>query len=463
MKCEGPSIRVRIVEKERRCLWIPQLTSKPLCPVWQEQIQHTSHGVWRITMNRRTFLKTGALSVLAFHSSGVPAHILASATRAASNSSKVLVCVFQRGAMDGLMAVQPFEDRYFIQARNRLRMPMGPDSGLLNLDGRFALHPAFSPFKRYFDEKRLAIVHGIGSPDSTRSHFDAQDYMENGTPGRKSSTGWMSRAASELGLQQQQGKTSPFQCVSLTPALPLAMTGPFPALAIDDLKNFRVQDKSMQFSNASSFEALYAQSTQEQLRSSGAESFAATHLLDSLLKTSWSVPSSSAYPTTNLGKHFRDVAQIIKARIGLRIAFIESDGWDTHVQQGTRNGQFSRVAGDFAQSIAAFWEDLGAQQDDVCLLTMTEFGRTVRENGSGGTDHGRASCMFVLSNSAHGGRVLGDVPTLAPENLADGRDLPVTTDFRALFSGIAHQHLRLPSSAELFAGWDGADVNVLKS
>lgn len=411
--------------------------------------------------SRRAFLKSSGVALFSLGFTAIPEFVAkaALATYNQTTRKKVLVCVFQRGAMDGLMAVSPFTDSNFTNARNRLRMSVGGENGLIDLDGRFAFHPAFKPFKPLYDNKQLAIVHGIGSPDTTRSHFDAQDFMENGTPGKKSDTGWLNRATSKL-----KGTASPFQSVAFTSALPLSMVGPATTLAVDDLRNFNVKvpgaTSLMQSSTAESFESLYEQTSQELLRNNGKESFEAVRMLQSLNAQNYR--PAVQYPQSPLANHLKQVAFLIKYSVGLEIAFVESTGWDTHVQQGTVNGQFSRVAADLSQSIAAFWNDIEQHHDDVAVLTMTEFGRTVKENGSGGTDHGRGSCMFVLGNAVAGGKVYGNVPQLAPENLADGRDLPVTTDFRALFTDVATNHLHINNAASLFPAWSGSPTNVFK-
>lgn len=416
-------------------------------------------------ITRRAFLKSSGLAAILIGSGAAPMFIPraaeAATLSASSKKRRVLVCLFQRGAMDGLMAVSPFTDQYFINARNRLRMNVGGDNGLIDLDGRFALHPALKPLQPLFNSKQLAIVHGVGSPDNTRSHFDAQDYMENGTPGKKSGSGWLNRASSLLAKAQ-----SPFQSVAMTPALPLSLVGEHPALAIDDLKNFRVNlpgaSPALTSGAASGFEALYQQTSQRLLRGAGQESFDAMKLLDKANLRNYTPASGANYPPSALGNHLKQVAQLIKADVGVEIAFVESTGWDTHVQQGTVNGQFGRMAAELAAAVSAFWRDVETMHNEVVLMTMTEFGRTVRENGSGGTDHGRASCMFVLGQDIDGGRIHGSIPTLATENLADGRDVPVTTDFRSLFSAVAGHHLNISKDETLFPGWTGQRLAIWK-
>ena len=168
------------------------------------------------------------------------------------------------------------------------------------------------------------------------------------------------------------------------------------------------------------------------------------------------------YPNSALGRSLRQIAQLIKAGVGLEIAFAESGGWDTHSRQGGAFGGFTQRANDLSACISNFWRDIAAHQEEVCLLTMTEFGRTVRQNGSFGTDHGRGSCLFVLGNGVQGGKIFGDVPALKTANLEDGRDLPVTTDFRSVFSGVASGHLGVQGGASLFPGWSGQDLKLLQ-
>ncbi|MFQ5571099.1 MAG: DUF1501 domain-containing protein, partial [Rhodothermales bacterium] len=408
---------------------------------------------------RRAFLKAGGLGVIAMGLGGSPLFLNRTARAAAEpplyRRRKVLVALFQRGAMDGLMAVTPFNDPHLRTHRPRLAMTATGGDALLDLDGTYGLHPALSAFVPLFQEGRLAIVHGVGSPNTTRSHFDAQDYMETGTPGRKgTSSGWLNRAMGLLGHE-----ATPFQSVALTPALPRSLYGPAPALAISNLDDFDMHTPGASSSGQAtgqSLEALYQQTSQDLLRGTGHDTFEAMRVLESVRKQAYRPAQGAQYPNTPLGTSLKQIAQLIKADIGLDVAFAESSGWDTHVQQGTTRGAFARQANNLASAITAFWTDLDARQDDVTLMTMTEFGRTVGENGSGGTDHGRASCLFVLGNRVDGGRVHGTVPVLAPEHLEDRRDLPVTTDFRAVFSEVAGKHLGITQDEALFPGWQGA-------
>jgi uncharacterized protein (DUF1501 family) len=375
--------------------------------------------------------------------------------------NKTLVCIFQRGAMDGLMAVTPFVDPALQLARPGLFMsPTAGEGGSFNLDDRFAMHPSLKSLFPYFNTKNLAVVHGVGSPNTTRSHFDAQDYMESGTPFAKgTASGWLNRAVGLLGHAP-----TPFSAVSVTSSLPRSLYGDVDAIAINNLQDFSIQLKGNPMAAgkaASSFEQLYDQTTSELLNKTGKESFEALKILKSNNIKNYQPANGAVYPNSALGNSLKQIATLIKMDVGLEVGFAESGGWDTHFNQGTTNGIFARNLKDFSDSIAAFWQDLGERQSEVTLMTMTEFGRTVAQNGTGGTDHGRASCLFVLGNDVAGGKVYSKMGSLAKDKLEDNRDLPVTTDFRAVFSAVAENHLQLKTNGNLFPDWSGASLKMM--
>ena len=418
--------------------------------------------------SRRGFIKSGSLAVFGISFGGIPAFI----SRAAANSlilqpykkGKVLICIFQRGAMDGLMAVCPFTDSYLKAARPGLFMDAAKQSGenkLYDLDGKFGLHPSMKSFVPLFQQQQLAIVHGIGSPNNTRSHFDAQDYMETGTPFDKGSlSGWLNRAAGLMGHD-----ASPFRAVSLTNTLPRSLYGDNAALSISNLNDFNFNNKSGSASDIASrgFEDLYDQTTAGILKETSKETFEAVKMLKNVNTRNYQPDNGAVYPKSALGNSLKQLAQLIKMNVGLEIGFAESTGWDTHFNQGTSKGIFANNAADLSDSIVAFWTDLGtAHQDEVTVMTMTEFGRTVKQNGSMGTDHGRASCNFILGNNVKGGNVYGNIKSLAKENLEEGRDLPVTTDFRAVFSEVADKHLQISNDHLLFPGWEGKHLQLIR-
>lgn len=417
---------------------------------------------------RRGFLKSGALALFAAGLGGVP-NFLAQAANSGKiippyKKNKILVTIFQRGAMDGLMAVSPFTDEYLKAARPSLFMSAAraATNPLIDLDGRFGLHPAMEAFAPLFREKRLAIVHGVGSPNPTRSHFDAQDYMEAGTPFRKgTASGWLNRAVGLLGHEA----ATPFQAVSLTSSLPRSFYGNNNAIAISNLQDFSIQTRGNARTAsmaARSFEELYDQTSSSLLNKTGKDSFEAIKMLNKTDTRNYKPANNAVYPVSPLGQALRQIAQLIKMDVGLEVAFAETGGWDTHFNQGTGQGTFARNVNDLSQSIAAFWADLEAYQDEVDVMTMTEFGRTVKQNGSNGTDHGRGSCMFILGNDVNGGLVHGQVPTLAVENLEDGRDLPVTTDFRTVFSEVTGKHLNIQKESILFPDWKGKPMGLMR-
>ena len=418
---------------------------------------------------RRAFLKGGGLALFSIGVTGGGPAFLQRSARAApapSGRRKVLVTIFQRGAMDGLAAVTPLgQGQQLSRLRPRLALSAARRTGedrLIDLGVGFGLHPALASFEPLWRQGLLGVVHAVGSPDPTRSHFDAQDYMETGTPGRKgTSSGWLNRVCGELGHEP-----TPFRAVALSGNLPRSLYGPSPALAVRSLDDLAIRlpgGAGAAEVAGQGFEALYREASRELLSDTAREGFEAAEVVERLRREGYRPRPGVTYPRGALGASLQQVAMLIKAGVGLEVAFTESGGWDTHVQQGAAQGSFAQRARDLADSIAAFWEDLGAHRDDVVLLTMTEFGRTVRENGSGGTDHGHGSCLFVLGSDVDGGTVHGELPSLKPGALYEGRDLPVTTDFRAVFSEVAGRHLGIDDDEALFPGWRGGRIDLFES
>ncbi|MEJ7779886.1 MAG: DUF1501 domain-containing protein [Daejeonella sp.] len=419
-------------------------------------------------LSRKAFLKSGGLALFGISLGGIPTFLAEAATLVQApglfKRKKVLVSIFQRGAMDGLMAVSPFGDKYLQAARPGLFISAAKgvrNTPLVDLDGHYGLHPSMIAFERMFAEKRLAIVHGIGSPNNTRSHFDAQDYMESGTPFNKgTSSGWLNRAVGLLGHE-----ATPFQAVSLTSSMPRSFYGDKPSVSISNLQDFAIQMKGNPtgaIRASRSFEDLYDQTSSGLLKQTSKDSFDAAKMLQSADSKNYKPANNAVYPNSALGNSLKQIAQLIKMDVGLEVAFAESGGWDTHFNQGAENGVFARNAADLSQSIMAFWTDMAAFQDDLTIMTMTEFGRTVKQNGTGGTDHGRGSCNFILGNDVNGGIVHGKVEPLSLENLEDGRDLAVTTDFRHVFSEVANKHLHINNNEILFPGFEGKGIGVMK-
>lgn len=412
--------------------------------------------------NRRVLLKSGALAMLSLGPGPRFLRRLAGATSLSSSRPKILVPIFLRGAMDGLMAVPPLNDPTLRRWRPRLSMKASSVSGgeVLDLDGSFGLHPAFASWESLFREGRLAVVHGVGSPNSTRSHFDAQDFMESGTPGQRGTTsGWLNRVASQIGPA-----STPFRALAMSSELPRSLYGHEPALAIDDLEEIDLllpKHPILAESLKPAIETLYRRTEKDLLRSRSQQMFDALRLLSQEELMVYRRERGSRYPDTQLGRSLLQIAFLIKAGVGLEIACAESTGWDTHVSQGTSRGAFASRAQELAAAVRAFWDDIEAFHDDVVVLTMTEFGRTVQENGTGGTDHGHGSCLFVLGNRVDGGKVHGDLPSLEKENLFEGRDLPVSTDFRSVFTEVAGKLFAIDDHQAIFPGWQGQPLPLM--
>jgi uncharacterized protein (DUF1501 family) len=301
-------------------------------------------------------------------------------------------------------------------------------------------------------------VHAVGSPSSTRSHFDAQDYMESGTPDLKGTRdGWLNRYLATRGTCEAcaAAPASPFQAVAMTPQTPRVFAGPAPTVAMNSLEEFTVRAANPSLERR--IEALYRTGSADVVHAAGSETFEAVRILKAANPQRYVAEHGADYPRSAFGQRLRQIAQLIKADVGLEIAFADVGGWDTHVNQGAANGQLANRLDDFARAVAALVADLGDRMSDVVILTMSEFGRTVRQNGNGGTDHGHAGAMFVIGGAVHGGRtVYGRWPGLEPEQLYEGRDLALTTDFRAVFGEIVAKHLGGAKLGAVFPGYDAS-------
>ena len=412
-------------------------------------------------MNRRFFLKSSGVALASIGMmSSVPSFLQRAAlgqgvNRITGGRRKVLIAIFQRGAVDGLNVVVPHGESAYYEMRPTLAIPKPKGAGdareaAIDLDGFFGLHPALAPFKPLWDAKRLAIVDAVGSPDNTRSHFDAQDYMESATPGVKSTPdGWLNRV-----LQTKpDAKASPFRAVSMTQNTPRVLQGKASAVAISNLADFSIRAGAYSANVQGGFESIYDQSAGDVLGGTGKETFEAVNYLKKVNPSQYKAENGARYPTTPFGNSLLQISQLIKAGVGLEIAFTDIGGWDTHVNQGNARGQLSLRLTEFAGGIAALVTDLGAHMDDVVILTMSEFGRTARENGTRGTDHGHANAMFVIGNSVRGGKVYGEWPGLKSSDLYEGRDLALTTDFRDVFSEVAQKHLGDANLKTVFPGY----------
>jgi uncharacterized protein (DUF1501 family) len=401
--------------------------------------------------SRRVFLKNGGLALVSL---GFAPAFLARTAAASDARRKVLVTIFQRGAVDGLNMIVPFGESAYYNARPSIaiaRPGSGPGAAL-DLDGFFGLHPRLAPLKPLFDAKQMAVVHACGSPDGTRSHFDAQDYMETATPGVKSTQdGWLNRY---MHAREHEAAT-PFRAVALAPQLPRTLQGSEPALAIGQIGQFGIRAGQASDMVQASFESEYAAAAQSVLQQTGREAFDAVKLLKTADPTRYAPANGADYPRTPYGEALKQIAQLIKADVGLEIAFAETGNWDHHVNEGAADGQIAARLDDFSRGIAALVRDLGDRMSDVVVLTMSEFGRAVAENGNRGTDHGHGNAMMVIGGDVRGGKVYGRWPGLAPEQRYEGRDLSVTTDFRTVFADVVRNHLGLVNVSHVFPGFTG--------
>ena len=407
--------------------------------------------------DRRSFLKAlGALSLPAWF----PRLAFSTAPAGPGAAQRdLLVCIFQRGAADGLNTIVPVGDSAYYANRPSIAIPepagggsAGGTSPAIDLDGFFALHPALAPLKPFYDDKALAAVHATGSPDPTHSHFQAMDYMERGTPGSQAiSTGWINRhlqAAAAAG----DGDVSPFRAVGFGTLLQASLRGPVPATALQSIADFHLRGNAGAVQTfQASLASLYADTTW--LDAQGVETFNAVSALAAANPLAYLPRNGAQYPDSDLGLALRQVAQLSRASLGLEVACVDVGGWDTHHAEGGATGQLATLLGDLAAALAAFATDLGSQMQHVLVVTMSEFGRRVLENASGGTDHGHGNSMLVLGGGVNGGKVYGTWPGLAPGQLASPGDLQVTTDFRTGLAEIVDRRLLNSNLAAVFPGF----------
>jgi uncharacterized protein (DUF1501 family) len=402
--------------------------------------------------SRRAFLKGSSLAM--FGVGAAPSWLgrAAFADTSSTQHKKILVAIFQRGAADGLNVVVPFGDSAYYPLRPTLAIPKPSSSdaadSTIDLNGFFGLHPSLAPLKPIYDAKNLAIVHATGSPDPTRSHFDAQDFMEAGTPGLKATRdGWLNRA-----LAPEAAPISPLRAIALGSSLPRTLRGKNPAIAVNNIIDFQVKDAA----SSQMFESMYEHSVDTVLNGTGKETFDAVKMLQAIQKQNYTPAGGAAYPGGRFGQSMQQIARMIKANVGVEVAFADIGGWDTHFNQmggKASQGTLANQLRELGSGLAAFYKDLGDRMADVAVVTMSEFGRTAKENGTRGTDHGHANVMFVMGGGINGG-IRGEWPGLQPEQLYENRDLNVTTDFRDVLSELVSNHLGNRQVSAVFPGYE---------
>ena len=406
-------------------------------------------------LSRRVFLRGSAIAMAGM---GTAPMWLARAAQTESKKNKILVAIFMRGAADGLNIVAPFGDGRYHDLRPTLGLtpPTSANNanqfnGTIDLDGFFGFNGSLQFLKPLWDKKQLAIIEATGSPDPSRSHFDAQDYMESGTPGKTSGSGWLNRA-----LPAEQANVSPLRAVALSNQVPRTLRGEREVIALGNASQFKIQDQQ----TASILQNMYSLTPDAPLQRTGKDAFDAMKMLQSIPKPDQTPPQQPFNGNVpryqqggELGRNLQQLAALIKANAGVEAAFAEVGGWDHH---GNENQQLSNLLRQFSSAIAAFTEDMGDRMEDIVLVTMSEFGRTVEENGNAGTDHGHGSMMMVLGGPVAGGKVYGKWPGLEKEQLFEGRDLAVTTDFRTVLSELVRGHLGQQDLTGVFPGFTGA-------
>lgn len=388
-------------------------------------------------------------------------------SRAAGPAGDILICIFQRGGMDGLSVVAPVGDGadYYDNRPNIAIPDSGPaDSSVIPLDAQFGFHPALANFKEFYDAGKLAVVHGTGSIDPSRSHFDAERIMEQAAPGNKSiGTGWIARHLESSNLDN----VSPFRAVGINDIVQVSLrgTGAVSALALESIQSFRLQGRGDELKLLdANLRTLYGVNAPvDLLDKQGKLVFETIDILTKIGDKKYVPENGAVYPADGFGRSLSQVALLVKADLGLEVACVDIGGWDTHSDQGVLGGNFQKLLTSFSQGIGALYTDLGARTVNLTIVTMSEFGRRIEENGSKGTDHGHGNVMFLLGGGVNGGKVYANWPTLAKDKLDNG-DLAITIDQRDVMAEIVGKRLANPLLDQVFPGFTPAatPLNILQ-
>lgn len=369
-----------------------------------------------------------------------------------ANRGDTLVLISQRGGMDGLNVVVPFgEGAAYYDRRPTLAIPEpGKPNGAIDLNGFFGLHPSLAPLKAIYDSSQMAVIHAAGSPDPTRSHFEAMEFMDRGTPGSKTTlSGWVNRHLQTAAWQNG----SPFRAVGIGALLPTALQGQATTLALKSITDFHLGGDDQGVANwLKTLSGLYATPTNDPiLRAQASSTFEVIEILKKISAVEYKPANNATYPENEFGMALKQVAQMIKAEVGLEVACVDIGGWDTHERQGGAEGEMAGLLSNFALGLAAFYNDLREYMDRLTIVSMSEFGRRVEENASRGTDHGRGNCIFAIGGGINGG-IHTEWPTLKAEALDDG-DLQVTTDYRDLLAELLIKRINNPAIDQIFPNY----------
>jgi uncharacterized protein (DUF1501 family) len=415
-------------------------------------------------MNRREFLQIASISSLAWLFPGTRAWAYSNGKE--DPSSKKLIVILLRGGMDGLNVVVPYADRKYYDLRPTIAVARpGSEFGLIDLDGHFGLHPALQPLMPLWQNRSLAFVHASGSPDQTRSHFDAQDYMESGVPGNKTiGSGWLNRLVAELPPSQ-----SALKAISIGAVLPRMCSGPANIATVSAAggknANRSVLDKpgveavfSDLYSGNDEMSKAFRQglSAHKEVQEAMAAPAPAD---DEAMSMEQKIANKGAPTPRNFTQFGKQLSQLFRNSPSMQIAFMDLGGWDTHVNEGTGKGQLANHLAPLGQGIADLTTGLGPSLKDTTIIVQSEFGRTAKENGNGGTDHGHGNVMFVLGGDVPGGKVYGRWGGLSPNSLHEERDLPTTTDFRTVLSSVLNNHMEISSRTigKIFPDFQGKE------
>lgn len=430
----------------------------------------------KFTTSRRRFLQgLGAASVVsqvpAFGRTLPLAETVPTVIRA--KGQKSIVCIFLRGAADGLNMIVPYGDSSY--EGHRPTMAMDLDDGLIKLDSTFGLHPALAPLEPLYKSKRFAPIICAGSTHGTRSHFDAQDWMEFAAPGNRTMReGWLNRYLTSTKTES----SATFRAMAIQELLPRSLRGTYPVLAVPGNATNKKSSENLDI-----FERFYGDSggmleggemTNRDRENDAAGVVESGRMTIETLRRFQEIVgkapkkrdgnetvSGSAYSSSRFSKGLQQIAKVLKAGEGLEVAGIDYGGWDDHTGEGGVEGKMATRMSDFAQSLAAFCGDLGQDLDNTTIMVMTEFGRTVRENGNTGTDHGHGSTMFVIGGEVKGGKIHGDWTGLAKKDLYQGRDLAVTTDFRNVYHSVLTNHFGYKTPKEFFPDFRPSEIKSL--
>jgi len=428
--------------------------------------QSTTHCQEYGRFSRRSFLTRGMASAAAItlgpQIMALPQWLprVALADPHVGPAGDTLVCIFLRGGADGLNMVVPHGDDEYYRRRPTLNIPrpddnQAVDARVLDLDGFFGLHPSLAPLSEIYTAGDIAFVQATGSPDETRSHFEAMDLMERGATTNGDYTGWLARHLASL----DTGNESALRAIGVGDMLPASLTGAVSSTAMQSIAEYHLRGSDERLGEMTALlQAMYNRQ-QDLLTAVANQTFASIDILQRLDAEPY-LPHGRGYAENDFGKALQMVAQLIKAEVGVEVACVDLGGWDTHVAQGNVKGVQANLMAELAAGLAAFYEDLQEQREGVTAVVMSEFGRRVQENGGLGTDHGHGSMMMVLGGGIQGGQVFADWPGLQPEQLVSPGDLAITTDYRDVLGELLRKRLNNPRLANIFPGYNVNEVGL---